>query len=92
MLTFGPFETTHEAVNAAITLLRAEGFTVSIDREGWETVGELRERLGFASASHFTQLLKHPECPHYRALTGIKKILKLRSNAALEQWLLARKP
>lgn len=91
MITFGPFETTHEVINKAIELLQAEGFTVNVDRDGWETPAQLRERLGFEHPSALTRLLQHPECPHFRKLVGERKLLKLRSNSALENFLLAHK-
>ncbi len=82
-----------EKVNAAIDLLRENGYSVL--RAGdfhWETPGEFRSRLGVSTA-HFDRRVKAPSCPHFLAERGPSgRILKLRSNPDFETWMRPYRP
>ena len=88
----GPFDTVNQLINAAITMLRAEHYIVTQGSPVWESPAALRQRLGLRSSGWFADLLKHPDCPDFRALRGeTGRIIKMESNPALEVWLIARR-
>lgn len=90
MISLGPFETIDALVNAAIDLLRREGFQVVAASDAWETPGKTRMRLGIKAAT-FSNLLRAPDCPAFQAIRGASgRILKLKCNPVLEGWLIER--
>ena len=85
--------TDDEQINAAIDLLRVNGYSVLLAGGfHWETPGEFRFRHQVSTA-HFDRRVKAPPCPHFLALRGPSgRILKLRSNPDFEEWMKPRRP
>lgn len=84
---------TDEQINAAIDLLRKNGYSVT-KPEGdfhWETPGEFRTRLKISTA-HFARRIAEAGCPAFSAdISPTGRILRLSGNPDFEAWFLPRK-
>jgi hypothetical protein len=90
----GPYmRSDDEHINAAIDLLRGNGYSVLLAGNfHWETPGEFRSRLQVSTA-HFDRRVKAPNCPCFLAERGPSgRILKLQSNPDFEAWMKPRRP
>ena len=76
-------------INAAITLLRENGYSVDLPKHlhRLETPGEFRTRLQI-STTHFMRRLATQGCPEfYRECGPSGRILKMRSNPDLDAFM-----
>ena len=85
--------TDDDRINAAIDLLRGNGYSVLLAGNfHWETPGEFRSRLQVSTA-HFDRRVKAPSCPCFLAERGPSgRILKLQSNPDFEAWMRPYRP
>jgi len=85
--------TDHE-INAAIALLRARGYSVTLPRaDEWITIIDLWRKLAVEGEIHgtlasFRDRLHHPRCPHYARHVGqTGRTTTLRPTPALLEFL-----
>jgi len=82
-----------EQINAAIDLLRRNGYSVDLPKHlhRLETPGEFRARLQI-STMHFKRRIEDPNCPEFHTERGPSgRILNLRSNPDLDAFMRPKK-
>jgi hypothetical protein len=79
-----------QTINAAIALLRSQGYSVTLPRaDEWITIIDLWRKHGNGTTlAAFRDRLHHPRCPHYARHVGqTGRTTTLRPTAALLEFL-----